>query len=90
MKVFISWSGDYSGKIAIALREWLPSVIQSLEQPYVSSEDIAKGSRWNAEVTKELENSCFGIICLTPENLIAPWLHFEAGALSKIIDNLKL
>lgn len=41
MKVFISWSGNKSHKVAMIFREWLPSVIQSLE-PYVSSEDIDK------------------------------------------------
>ena len=82
MKVFISWSGETSRQVATELRKWLPSVIQSLE-PYVSTEDIEKGSRWSSEISKELEDTSFGILCITKDNLKAPWLHFEAGALSK-------
>lgn len=85
MKVFISWSGEKSWKIAITFRDWLPSVIQSVE-PYVSSEDIDKGTRWSTDIAKELEDSTFGILCVTKENLEAPWLSFEAGALSKTIE----
>lgn len=85
MKVFISWSGNISHKVGMIFREWLPSVIQSLE-PYVSSEDIDKGARWSSDIAKELENSTFGILCVTKDNLYAPWLSFEAGALSKTMD----
>ncbi|MGN0569417.1 MAG: hypothetical protein ACI4N4_02830 [Candidatus Fimenecus sp.] len=85
MKVFISWSGDLSLKVAQIFREWLPSVIQSIE-PYVSSEDIDKGARWSTDIAKELENSTFGILCVTGENIEAPWLSFEAGALSKTME----
>lgn len=89
MKVFISWSGEVSRRVAIVLRDWLPSVIQSLE-PYVSSEDIDKGTRWSTDISRELDQSSYGILCVTRENLQAPWLNFEAGALSKSVDKSRV
>ena len=79
MEVFISWSGDRSEKVAEALRDWLPSVIQSVN-PFMSASDIEQGSRWLNDLGIHLENAQFGLICLTQENLKAPWLLFEAGA----------
>ena len=89
MKVFISWSGTTSHMAAIALRDWLPSVIQSLE-PYVSSEDIDKGARWSTDIAGELSASNYGILCVTQSNIEAPWLNFEAGALSKAFDKAQV
>ena len=85
MKVFISWSGNKSLKVAQLLREWLPYIINSIE-PYVSSDDIDRGARWSVDIAKELEDSTFGILCVTKDNLEAPWLSFEAGALSKTME----
>lgn len=85
MKVFLSWSGHRSRYLADALRSWLPRVIQSL-QPWMSEEDIAAGSRWLPEISKELGEAKVGILCVTPENESNPWLIFEAGALSKTLD----
>jgi len=85
MKVFVSWSGTESHQVAMALRDWLPNVIQCLV-PYVSSEDIDKGARWSSDIAGELQDSRFGILCVTPENREAPWLMFEAGALSKSLE----
>ncbi len=85
MKVFISWSGEASHAAALALRDWLPSVLQSTK-PYVSSEDIEKGARWSVEIGNELETTSFGILCVTGSNVGSPWLNFEAGALAKSMD----
>ena len=89
MEVFISWSGNRSEKVAEALRDWLPSVIQSVK-PFMSASDIDKGARWSMDLANHLEEAQFGLICLTQDNLEAPWLLFEAGALSKFIDNSRV
>lgn len=85
MKIFISWSGEKSQKVAIFMRTWLKEVIQSLE-PWMSKKDISAGARWSAAIAKELSESNFGIICLTRSNLDAPWILFEAGAIAKVVE----
>jgi hypothetical protein len=85
MKVFISWSGSFSQGVAEQLRNWLPLVVASAN-PYVSSEDIDKGSRWALKNGSELESSAYGIVCVTLETQFAPWIQFEAGALSRRLD----
>jgi hypothetical protein len=81
-KVFISWSGDLSKKLAEEIRLWLPGVLQFVK-PYFTPNDIEKGTRWSTEIAGELESSNAGIICLTKDNINKPWILFEAGALSK-------
>lgn len=85
MKVFISWSGDNSKKLAEVLSSWLPAVLQAVK-PYFTPSDIEKGARWNTEIAKELESSEAGILCMTRDNLHSDWLMFEAGALAKRLD----
>ncbi len=41
MDVFISWSGELSKKIAEAIRDWIPCVIQAVK-PYYSPDDISR------------------------------------------------
>ena len=84
MKIFISWSGEVSHSVALSLRDWLPVVLPFVEA-WVSSEDIPKGSRWGERLATELDTTNCGIICVTPDNMREPWLHFEAGALSKSV-----
>jgi TIR domain len=83
--VFLSWSGERSKRAADALREWLGTVLQNA-RPWMSETDIEKGSRGLEEIARALEGMKVGIICLTPENLSADWILYEAGALSKTLD----
>ena len=89
MKVFISWSGEKSFKVAELLKEWIPCIIPYVE-PYFSSTDIDKGARWSSDIAKELETADFGILCVTKDNIDSQWLNFEAGALSKAVDKAKV
>lgn len=82
MRIFISWSGEVSQKIALLLHSWLPTVIQEIE-PFVSSQDIAKGTRGLDTIGQQLAETDFGLLVLTADNVGAPWVNFEAGALSK-------
>ena len=81
MKVFLSWSGVRSRMAAESFRDWLPYLINEVE-PWMSSEDIKKGSRWATDLADRLANTEFALIFVTPENQSAPWMLFEAGALS--------
>jgi len=85
MKVFISWSGDRSRKLAEYLAGWLRKLPLTIN-PWVSGEAINPGLRWSKELSDALEGTKFGIFCLTIDNQSNPWICFEAGALSKTIE----
>jgi len=85
MDVFISWSGKASHKMAETLVNYLPDMIQEIK-PFIST-DIQKGSDWDTALSQNLRTTKCGIFCITPDNTKAPWLLFEAGAISVNIDN---
>jgi hypothetical protein len=84
MKVFISWSGHRSNQVATALRSFLEDVNQRIE-PWMSEVDIKAGTRWGVELGMQLQDTDYGIVCITPESITSSWLMFEAGALSKSV-----
>jgi len=89
MRVFISWSGPRSEMVANALRQWLTDVDRQFA-PWMSSTDVAKGARWSQDLFGELESAEIGIVCLTPENVNAAWVLFEAGAIGKALDKSRV
>jgi len=85
MKVFVSWSGERSKRVAALLQEWLAGVIQRLD--IWLSLDMDRGSIWFSEINEAISAVEVGIVCLTKENLNAPWIIFEAGALARGISS---
>jgi len=82
MLIFLTWSGERSRQVALALREALPMICNPFT-PWMSEEDIAKGTRWAEEIAAALDKAQAAILCLTPENQDERWVLFEAGALSR-------
>jgi hypothetical protein len=52
--------------------------------------DIEKGARWDNEISKELEQSQFGIFVMTQDALSSSWIMFEAGAISKVVEKARV
>jgi hypothetical protein len=86
VKIFISWSGPAAHEMATFLKVWLVKVIQALD-PFVSSDSIESGARWDAEIAAQLNKTGEGIVVVTSRNQFEPWLNFEAGALAKATDS---
>jgi hypothetical protein len=87
--VFICWAGPLSRSIATVLHEWLPTVIQAVE-PFMSEKDIDAGDRGLSEIAGQLQELKIGLICVTASNQSSPWLNYEAGALSKVIEDSRV
>ena len=85
LMIFISWSGALAKEVTKALRAWLPKMFDHID-PWASEVDIDAGARGLEVIRTRLDDSAFGIIVVTPENMEKPWLNFEAGALSKSLD----
>lgn len=89
MRILVSWSGPDSHRVALGLRDWLPSVLH-YTVPWVSSEDIDKGAGWLDALKSELASAQFGVICLVPANLNEPWVNFEAGAMALAMERARV
>jgi hypothetical protein len=89
MKVFMSWAGPRSHAVAELLAWWTKCVIQA-SRPWISSEDVDRGSLWFTEINNNLSDTSVGIVCLTDENKERPWVLFEAGALAKGLSNSRV
>jgi len=86
MKIFVSWSGGLSKEVGSILKKYLPVILDDIDV-FMSAHDIGSGIRWSQKLSFELEQSNYGIVCFSRGNINAPWLLFEAGAISKLGDS---
>lgn len=89
MLIFISWSGNASRAVAEILGTILQHMVRGAST-FVSTHDIDAGDRWGARLSEELEKSHHAILCVTRDNQDAPWLNYEAGAVSKFVDGSRV
>ena len=82
MDLFLSWSGETSKAVALALREFLPTLFPDVS-PWMSAEDITKGGYWNDALRAALGRSRVVVACMTSSNLDSPWIHFECGRIAQ-------
>lgn len=89
MKIFISHSGPRSRQIAEAFHTFLPTANPSFE-PWYSYENLDRSRAWYGQIVEQLSEVGAAIICLTPDNLEKPWIHYEAGALIHALDGTRV
>jgi hypothetical protein len=84
MDIFFSWSGHFSKKVAQIIKTWLIEEIfpDAKLSIFISEEDIEFGSEWYDKIREKLLECKIGFVFLTQENVNAPWLYFEAGAIA--------
>jgi hypothetical protein len=85
MRLFISWSGGRSHRLALVFKEWLKTHFEGHGISAFVSSDITKGSLWLPAVNAELQQADAGLVCLTAKSLDSDWVLFEAGALSTAV-----
>ncbi len=83
-RIFLSWSGALSQRVATFLHEWLPTVIQGID-PWISTRSIFAGDYWHRAITDNLRLSNIGIVVVTMANQESTWLNYETGALAQSV-----
>lgn len=84
MNIFISFSGERSNAVALALKKFISKVFDGSTSPefFLSSEDIPSGAKWFEEISESIRKCDVAIIVLNTENDASKWMHFESGAIA--------
>lgn len=89
-KVFFSWSGDMSKEIAKEFKKLFDLTFSLVIDSFMSEVDISPGERSISTISSALEECNYGIAFVCKDNVRAPWINFEAGALAKAVSKGKV
>jgi len=89
IQIFVSWSMPASRVTAERAHEFLRKLFPTFKF-FISSENISSGQRWFDVVSDKLSKCTIGIIVVTRENITRPWIHYEAGALAKLVEKSRV
>ena len=84
MKLFISWSGRRSKKVASVFKNNLAQILDediAKQDIFFSDKDIYTGTQWFDTVKQNLIESDSILLLVTKENVNSTWLIYEAGAI---------
>lgn len=82
-RLFISWSGELGKKVAELIYDWIDTSYKNAKANVFLSTRIEPGRQGFTEIMNALDNCTKGFFIMTRERIRSPWIHFEAGAISK-------
>ena len=86
MKIIIGWTGKSSRGLAELLNEWLLRVIQATEPMLLNiGEQSSRAQIPIQDYNDDIDDSYFGILCLTSQNHESHDVLFEAGVMSNLL-----
>jgi hypothetical protein len=85
MRLFISWSGGRSYRLAAVLKKWHERHFSDGGIRVFASSEIPKGSLCLPAVNAELQQADAGLACLAAKTLDSHWMFFQAGTLSTAV-----
>lgn len=82
-QLFISWSGPLGKTVADLIYDWINRLYKNAATNVFVSTRIEPGRQGFNEIMNALDECEKGFFIITRERMNSPWLHFEAGAISK-------
>lgn len=82
MTIFLSWSKTKSKELANAMKIFLEGMFRDQIKIWMSSESISFGAMSMLDINEALKNSDKCIAFITEENINAPWIMYETGAVA--------